>query len=93
LPDLKYSPTDPTNQSSLESPSGWSDLPSDTEEVFFFSPEEVADFRNERRQQLVEEAQEERVKARLEEEKQMLQDSVDEEHWGDSDEEVSFISW
>lgn len=61
--------------------------------MFFFSPEEVADFRNERRQQLVEEAQEERVKARLEEEKQMLQDSVDEEHWGDSDEEVSFISW
>ena len=91
LPDFDYSSTDPTNQSLLESPSGWSDLPSDTEEMFFFPPEEVADFRNEKRQQLIEQAQEGRVKARLEEEKQMLQDSVNEERWGDSDEEVSFI--
>lgn len=59
--------------------------------MFFFPPEEVADFRNEKRQQLIEQAQEGRVKARLEEEKQMLQDSVNEERWGDSDEEVSFI--
>jgi len=91
LPDFDYSSTDPTNQSLLESPSGWSDLPSDTEEMFFFPPEEVADFRNEKRQQLIEQAQEGRVKARLEEEKQMLQDSVNGERWGDSDEEVSFI--
>lgn len=59
--------------------------------MFFFPPEEVADFRNEKRQQLIEQAQEGRVKARLEEEKQMLQDSVNGERWGDSDEEVSFI--
>ena len=59
--------------------------------MLFFSPEEVADFRGEKRQQLIEQAQEGRVKARLEEEKQMLQDSVNEECWGDSDEEVSFI--
>ena len=59
--------------------------------MFFFPPEEVADFRNEKRQQLIEQAQEGRVKAQLEEEKQMLQDSVNEERWGDSDEEVSFI--
>jgi len=92
LPDFKYSSTDPINQSLLESPSGWSDLPSDTEEMFFFSPEEVADFRNEKCQRLVEQAQEERVKARSEEEKEMLQDSVNGEHWGNSDEEVSLIS-
>lgn len=60
--------------------------------MFFFSPEEAADSRHEKRQQLIEQAQEERVRARLEEEKQMLQDNVNEEHRGDSDEEVSFIS-
>jgi len=92
LPDFEYSSTDPTHQSLLASPSGWSDLPSDTEEMFFFSPEEAADSRHEKRQQLIEQAQEERVRARLEEEKQMLQDNVNEEHRGDSDEEVSFIS-
>ncbi|KAF9442708.1 hypothetical protein P691DRAFT_810224 [Macrolepiota fuliginosa MF-IS2] len=71
------------------SPSGWSDLPSDTEETFFFSPEEAEDFRNEKRRRLLEQAHEERVKARLkEEEEEENEEAVDEDPWGGSDEEV-----
>ncbi|KAF7305404.1 hypothetical protein HMN09_00792800 [Mycena chlorophos] len=46
------------------SPSGWSDLPSDTEDMFFLSPEEVQDYRREKRRKLIDQAREDRVKAR-----------------------------
>lgn len=71
------------------SPSGWSDLPSDIEETFFFSPEEAEDYRNEKRRRLFEQAHEERIKARLEEEKEAAQEVVDDDPWGGSDEEAS----
>ncbi len=88
LPDS--SPSGPISTYPIPgSPSGWSDLPSDTEDVFFLSPEEANDFRNEKRRRLLEQAHEERVKARLEEEKVEAQDTADDDPWGGSDEEVS----
>jgi hypothetical protein len=75
-----------------ESPTGWSDLPSDSEDMFFFSPDEADDFRREKKRKLMERTREERLKAR------MLEDGVDEDAahhgeeeedvWGGSDEEV-----
>lgn len=85
LPDLHSPPESPIPGS----PSGWSDLASDTEETFFFSPEEADDYRNEKRRRLFERAHEERVRARLEEEKAETQEEVDLDPWGGSDEEVS----
>lgn len=78
-----------------ESPTGscWSDLPSDAEDMFFFSRDEADDFRREKKRKLMERTREERLKAR------MLEDGVDEDAvhhgeeedsnvWGGSDEEV-----
>lgn len=67
--------------STPESPTGWSDLPSDAEETFSFTPEETEDFRREKRRRLMDQNREERLKARMEED--------GEEVWGGSDEEVS----
>nr|GAT49144.1 predicted protein [Mycena chlorophos] len=64
------------------SPSGWSDLPSDTEDMFFLSPEEVQDYRREKRRKLIDQAREERVKARRAEDGE-----PEEDIWGGSDEE------
>ena len=88
----------PSSSSSVpsapESPTGWSDLPSDSEDMFFFSPDEADDFRREKKRKLMERTREERLKAR------MLEDGDDEEAahlreeedvWGGSDEEVCFI--
>ncbi|KAJ7074808.1 hypothetical protein C8F01DRAFT_1205653 [Mycena amicta] len=55
------------------SPSGWSDLPSDSEDTFFFTPEEADDY-----------LREERLKARKAEDGE-----PEEEIWGGSDEEVT----
>ena len=78
-----------------DSPSGWSDLPSDTEDTFFFTPDETEDFRREKRRRLIEQTREERLKARMEEdhmEDEEIQE--DEDVWGGSDEEVSvFLSF
>jgi hypothetical protein len=67
------------------SPSGWSDLPSDTEDTFFFSPEEAEDYRREKRRRIIDQNRETRLKA--------LRDAdpdgePEEEVWGGSDEEV-----
>ncbi|KAK0506188.1 hypothetical protein EDD18DRAFT_1455545 [Armillaria luteobubalina] len=48
-----------------ESPGGWSDLPSDTEDTFFFSPEEADDYHREKKRRLNDEVREERLRARL----------------------------
>ena len=74
-----------------DSPSGWSDLPSDTEDTFFFTPDETEDFRREKRRRLIEQTREERLKARMEEDDVDDDDEEnqeDEDVWGGSDEEV-----
>lgn len=71
-----------------DSPTGWSDLPSDAEDTFFFTPDETEDFRREKRRRLIEQTREERLKARMEEDEvegEEIQD--DEDVWGASDEE------
>ena len=45
------------------SPTGWDDLPSDTEEMFFFTPVEREDFRRIKRRRLLEQDREERLRA------------------------------
>ncbi|PBK77313.1 hypothetical protein ARMSODRAFT_1079342 [Armillaria solidipes] len=46
-----------------ESPGGWSDLPSDTEDTFFFSPEEADDYHREKKRRLNDQAREERLRS------------------------------
>ncbi|KAJ7915665.1 hypothetical protein B0H13DRAFT_1475119, partial [Mycena leptocephala] len=65
------------------SPTGWSDLPSDTEDTFFFSPHEADDYRQEKRRKLMDQAREERLKARRAEDGEPEEEDV----WGGSDEE------
>lgn len=62
------------------SPTGWSDLPSDAEDTFFFTAGETEDYRREKRRRMMEQTRDERLKARMEED--------GEEIWGGSDEEV-----
>ncbi|KIL63732.1 hypothetical protein M378DRAFT_186945 [Amanita muscaria Koide BX008] len=85
LPPAQSQPAPPR----AESPSGWSDLPSDSEDTFFFSPNELDDYHREKRRRTIDQAREERLKARLaedgEEEDNKKQD--EEEVWGGSDEE------
>ncbi|TFK38408.1 hypothetical protein BDQ12DRAFT_111255 [Crucibulum laeve] len=88
LLDTLPSPTTASSasRSAPASPSGWSDLPSDTEDTFFFSPEEAEDFHREKRRKLIEKNREERLKARLAEDGE--EEQVEEEEvWGGSDEE------
>ena len=73
-----------------DSPTGWSDLPSDTEDTFFFTPDETEDFRREKRRRLLEQTREERLRARMEEDH--VEDVEEEDVWGGSDEEVRVIS-
>ena len=56
-------PTHPEERQPTSSPSGWSDLPSDTEDTFFFGREEVEDYRRDKRRRLMESVREERLKA------------------------------
>ncbi|KAJ7235105.1 hypothetical protein B0H12DRAFT_1142148 [Mycena haematopus] len=70
------------------SPTGWSDLPSDTEDTFFFSPREADDYRQEKRRKLMDQAREERLRARRAEDGE----SEEEDIWGGSDEEVRFLT-
>ena len=46
----------------LSSPSGWSDIPSDTEDTFFFSQTEAEDYRRDKRRRLMESVREERLR-------------------------------
>lgn len=66
------------------SPSGWSDIPSDSEDTFFFSQAEAEDYRRDKRRRLIESAREERLRtlAQLE-----SADEPQETCWA-SDEEV-----
>ncbi|KAG6333476.1 hypothetical protein ID866_5613 [Astraeus odoratus] len=71
------------------SPSGWSDLPSDAEDTFFFSPEEIEDYRRDKRRRLLDRGREERMRAILEAERErgLNRDGEDSDVWGGSDEE------
>ncbi|KAF8147736.1 hypothetical protein K438DRAFT_1625891, partial [Mycena galopus ATCC 62051] len=71
-----------TRAFSPPSPTGWSDLPSDTEDTFFFTPREADDYRQEKRRKLMDQAREERLRARRAEDGE-----PEEEVWGGSDEE------
>ncbi|KAI5996945.1 hypothetical protein EDD15DRAFT_2246890 [Pisolithus albus] len=70
------------------SPSGWSDLPSDTEDTFFFSPDEAEDYRRDKRRKLIDHAREERMRVILARDRErggwVAEDSG---VWGGSDEE------
>ncbi|KAI6033516.1 hypothetical protein PISMIDRAFT_329578 [Pisolithus microcarpus 441] len=69
------------------SPSGWSDLPSDTEDTFFFSPEEAEDYRRDKRRKLIDYAREERMRAILARDRERGGTVVeDSDVWGGSDE-------
>jgi len=68
------------------SPTGWSDLPSDTEDTFFFAPVEAEDYRREKRRRMIDRNREERLKAMREDEGDTTNE--DAEVWGGSDEEV-----
>lgn len=84
-----HSLVDPGSVSSPPSPSGWSDLPSDSEDTFFFTASETSDFRRNKRRRLLDAAQSVRLKSLRE------RDGVDSEEvgkemdpvWGDDDEE------
>ncbi|KAG6839966.1 hypothetical protein C0991_010006 [Blastosporella zonata] len=83
LPPLR--PSEET-QDVPDSPGGWSDLPSDNEDVFFLSMEEVEDFRRDKKRRHIEHAREERVKARRAEDGESS--AEEEQPWGGSDEEA-----
>ncbi|CDO74312.1 hypothetical protein BN946_scf184800.g1 [Trametes cinnabarina] len=71
------------------SPSGWSDLPSDAEDTFFLSAEEVEDYRREKRRRIIHEDREARLRALRAESEREPGDSREE--WGGSDEEPDDI--
>ncbi|KAI0078022.1 hypothetical protein K474DRAFT_1661064 [Panus rudis PR-1116 ss-1] len=76
----------PIESSGRYSPTGWSNLPSDAEDTFFFSTEETEDYRREKRRRLIEKSREDRLKAMRAERKEEEAQN-EEEQWGGSDEE------
>ncbi|KAG1869306.1 hypothetical protein C8R48DRAFT_701046 [Suillus tomentosus] len=75
-----------TTQPRSLSPTGWSDLPSDTEDTFFFTPYEIEDYRREKRRRLIDQNREDRLKALAETDENEQLDL-----WGGSDEEPDDI--
>jgi len=69
------------------SPGGWSDLPSDTEDTFFFSADEAEDYRREKRRRVIGQGREARLKALRAEEGDQESEDTAEDEWGGSDEE------
>ncbi|KAG9312463.1 hypothetical protein JVU11DRAFT_6847 [Chiua virens] len=65
------------------SPNGWSDLPSDSEDTFFFSPDELEDYRREKRRRLMDRDRDERLRALA----AIEGEEGDPDPWGGSDEE------
>ena len=88
LPEVS---SQPASDGMRLSPTGWSDLPSDAEDTFFFSPDELADIHREKRRRMIDGSREERLRA-LRATLGEQQDEIQEEDpWGGSDEEVSYI--
>jgi len=80
---------DPGSPSSPPSPSGWSDLPSDAEDTFFFSASETSEFRRSKRRRLLDAAQSARLRSLRERDADEDADPEEgeEEAWGGDDEE------
>ncbi|EMD35727.1 hypothetical protein CERSUDRAFT_115685 [Gelatoporia subvermispora B] len=76
----------PSEASPPGSPTGWSDLPSDAEDTFFFSREEAEDYHREKRRRLIDQGREARLAA-LRAEAGDDADASPEDQWGGSDEE------
>ncbi|EIW52684.1 uncharacterized protein TRAVEDRAFT_135080, partial [Trametes versicolor FP-101664 SS1] len=86
LPDVPL-PT-ATSVEEPSSPGGWSDLPSDAEDTFFFSSQEVEDYRREKRRRIISEDRQARLRAiRSEVGDEEKVDADPREEWGGSDEE------
>ncbi|KAJ8516729.1 hypothetical protein ONZ45_g5999 [Pleurotus djamor] len=66
------------------SPSGWSDLPSDSEDTFFLEPSEIEAYTREKRRRTLDRDREARLRAIQDQEGPR---KADEEIWGGSDEE------
>lgn len=86
LPPIRSGPAPPPR---AESPSGWSDLPSDAEDTFFFSRDEAEDYQRHKRRRTLDKAREERLKARLAEDDDQFEEQ---DTWRGSDEEVFIYS-
>lgn len=76
-------PSDPDRLS----PTGWSDLPSDSEDTFFLSQEEIEDYHRDKRRRMIEHGREQRLKAMRAEDEEGIE-AKEEDEWGGSDEEV-----
>ncbi|PCH34808.1 hypothetical protein WOLCODRAFT_125047 [Wolfiporia cocos MD-104 SS10] len=85
LPIVSLIPRAPAERPS--SPGGWSDLPSDAEDTFFFSPGEVEDYRRAKRRRLIDQNREARLRALRAEADDDSDDADAQEEWGGSDEE------
>lgn len=71
------------------SPTGWSDLPSDSEDTFFFSPAEIEELHHEKRRKLVDAGREARLRANRESDPDPARDFLEAmELWGGDEEEV-----
>ncbi|KAM5540168.1 hypothetical protein V8D89_006308 [Ganoderma adspersum] len=86
LPSLS-SPPDDGNVTRPTSPGGWSDLPSDAEDTFFFSAGEVEDYRREKRRRVMDRDREARLRAIRAERGDDEGERDLREDWGGSDEE------
>ncbi|GJE99686.1 hypothetical protein PsYK624_159570 [Phanerochaete sordida] len=62
LPDTTQ-PTVHASSSRADSPSGWSDLPSDAEDTFFLSPSELSEYRNAKRRRTLDAGRAARLRA------------------------------
>jgi hypothetical protein len=83
------SSSDPPESTSPPSPTGWSDLPSDSEDTFFFSPREIEDLQREKRRRLINSGREARLRAIRESDPDPARDFIEaKEFWGGDDEEV-----
>lgn len=81
--------------SDSDSLGGWSDLPSDTEDTFFLSPEEVEDYQRNKRRKRLEDSRNERLRALGEDDDEHIRVNSthrEEDAWGGSDEEVRIFT-
>lgn len=67
---------------------GWDDLPSDSEDTFFLTPREVADYHRDKRLRMMEKGRQDRLRALAEEDGDAAENEPPEAQWGGSDEEV-----
>ncbi|KAF8600019.1 hypothetical protein BDV93DRAFT_559835 [Ceratobasidium sp. AG-I] len=66
---------------------GWDDLPSDSEDTFFLTPREVADYHRDKRLRMMEKGRQDRLRALAEEDGDAGEIEPPEAQWGGSDEE------